>query len=48
MKDPSVKEGMLGLFAEAFRKLPDFAIIIGAMVTLFFLFAIALMAGAPD
>jgi hypothetical protein len=48
MKNPSIKDGVFGAVTEAFRKLPDVAVIVGAMAILFFLFAIALMAGAPD
>jgi hypothetical protein len=43
MKNPSLRDGLLGLLTEAFRKLPDLAVIIGAMVVLFFILVIMLM-----
>lgn len=48
MNASNLRGGILGLFAEVMRRLPDILILVAAVAALFSLLVIALMATHPD
>jgi hypothetical protein len=47
MKASSLRDGIVGLFAEVMRRMPDIFILVAAAAVLFSLLIIALMATHP-